>query len=153
MNRINRKSFVVVALFGLMLTAGIVIAAGQQSTPTYSRAYLHSYNLDSTGLALEGYCPVTYHTHNVARQGSAEFASTYNGVDYHFVSAAAKRMFESNPEKYIPAYGGWCACRKGKKQNILSLRLYMRRDPLKTAATACWQNNRRRRYNLCNSTV
>ena len=109
MNRINRKSFVVVAIFGLMLTAGIVIAAGQQSTPTYSRAYLHSYNLDSTGLALEGYCPVTYHTHNVARQGSAEFASTYNGVDYHFVSAAAKRMFESNPEKYIPAYGGWCA--------------------------------------------
>jgi hypothetical protein len=30
-------------------------------------------------------------------------------VDYHFVSAAAKRMFDRNPEKYIPAYGGWCA--------------------------------------------
>lgn len=79
------------------------------AAPTFSRAYLHSYNLASSGLAIEGYCPVTYQTHNVARQGNAEFASTYNGVDYHFVSAASKRKFDSDPEKYIPAYGGWCA--------------------------------------------
>jgi len=34
---------------------------------------------------------------------------TYNDVTYHFVSADAKKLFEANPEKYLPAYGGWCA--------------------------------------------
>jgi YHS domain-containing protein len=117
MNRNTHRILPVLVLLGLLTVGTRVMvhaAGGQQDTaqagaPTYSRAYLHSYNLNSSGLALEGYCPVTYHTHNVARQGNADYAATYNGVDYHFVSAAAQRMFDRNPEKYIPAYGGWCA--------------------------------------------
>lgn len=119
MTRNTGRYLPVLALLGLtVLGTGMMVNAAdgqarqdaeQAHARTYSRAYLHSYNLDSSGLALEGYCPVTYHTNNVARQGSADFASTYHGVDYHFVSAAAKRMFDRAPQKYIPAYGGWCA--------------------------------------------
>ena len=115
----TRRSLPVLALFGLIVVGtGMAVqaadgtgrrAADQTRVETYSRAYLHSYNLDSSGLALEGYCPVTYQTHGAARLGSADYASTYNGVDYQFVSAAAKRLFDGAPEKYIPAYGGWCA--------------------------------------------
>ena len=74
-----------------------------------SRAYLHSYNLPSSGLALEGYCPVAYFAVNRPVLGKPEYASTYNDVTYHFVSADAKRVFDEEPEKYLPAYGGWCA--------------------------------------------
>ena len=74
-----------------------------------SRAYLHSYNLPSHGVAIEGYCPVAYFAVNKPVRGKPEHASAYNGVTYHFVSADAKKAFDANPKKYIPAYGGWCA--------------------------------------------
>jgi YHS domain-containing protein len=95
----------------LLVGSALVTGAGakQESTRTFSRAYLHSYNLPSSGLALEGYCPVTYFVSNEARPGKPEHTSTHNGVDYRFASADAKRTFDRNPEKYIPAYGGWCA--------------------------------------------
>ncbi len=111
MYRVNRKFLIVAALtVAFVATAGaFAVADMTRSAPPMSRAYLHSYNLNSTGLALEGYCPVTYFTANEARRGCAEFTSTYDGVDYRFASAAAKRTFDENPGKYIPAYGGWCA--------------------------------------------
>ncbi len=74
-----------------------------------SRAYLHSFNLPSTGVALEGYCPVAYFAVNKPVKGKREFASTHNGVTYYFVSADARKMFDESPQKYLPAYGGWCA--------------------------------------------
>ncbi|MCA9441066.1 MAG: YHS domain protein, partial [Candidatus Omnitrophica bacterium] len=61
------------------------------------------------GLALEGYCPVAYFAVGKPVMGKPEYASIYNGVTYHFVNADAKEMFDEDPEKYIPAYGGWCA--------------------------------------------
>lgn len=79
------------------------------ANPNNSRAYLHSYNLNSTGLAIEGYCPVSYFTDHKAVLGHPGHTSTYNGVDYRFASLSAKRTFDQNPERYIPAYGGWCA--------------------------------------------
>ena len=74
-----------------------------------SRAYLHNYNLPSSGLALEGYCPVAYFAVDRAVRGNPKFASTYDEVTYHFVSADAKQAFDADPEKYLPAFGGWCA--------------------------------------------
>lgn len=111
MSTLNRKSIMTVLALGLLLTGFVAvgIAAMQKPAPEMSRAYLHSYNLPSAGLALEGYCPVSYFTENEARPGKPEYTSTHNSVDYHFASAEAKSLFDQNPEKYIPAYGGWCA--------------------------------------------
>ena len=74
-----------------------------------SRAYLHSYKLPSSGVALEGNCPVAYFTVNKPERGKPEYASNHNDVTYHLASADAKSAFEANPEKYMPAFGGWCA--------------------------------------------
>lgn len=79
------------------------------ATLAQSRAYLHSYNLPSSGIALEGYCPVAYFAVDKAVRGKPEFASTYEDVTYHLVSADAKKAFDASPEKYVPAFGGWCA--------------------------------------------
>jgi YHS domain-containing protein len=74
-----------------------------------SRAYLHNYNVPSSGVAIDGYCPVAYFAANKAIKGKPEFASTHNDITYYFVSADAKALFDKTPEKYLPAYGGWCA--------------------------------------------
>lgn len=99
------------AVIATAITASMAAIETAQSdtNPNNSRAYLHSYNLNSTGLAIEGYCPVSYFTDHKAVLGNPGHTSTYNGVDYRFASPSAKRTFDQNPERYLPAYGGWCA--------------------------------------------
>jgi YHS domain-containing protein len=65
-------------------------------------------NKDRNGLALQGYDPVAYFTDNKPEKGNPKMKSTYDGADYYFASAAHKALFDSNPEKYAPAYGGYC---------------------------------------------
>lgn len=60
------------------------------------------------GLALEGYDPVAYFTDNKPTKGSAKFSSEYDGASYRFASAEHKTLFDTNPAKYAPAYGGFC---------------------------------------------
>jgi len=74
-----------------------------------SRAYLHANNLPSSGVALEGYCPVAYFLADEPIRGTSEFQSTHAGVTYYFVNADAKAAFDAEPERFVPAFGGWCA--------------------------------------------
>jgi hypothetical protein len=74
-----------------------------------ARPGLSEYNLDARGLALEGYSPVSYLEDGVARMGSPDFALTHRGVTYRFASAAEVDAFRADPDRYEPAYGGWCA--------------------------------------------
>ncbi len=112
MTRTNAQ-FLTVSALGLALLAVAITASAarlaSENGPNRSRAYLHRYNLNRSGLAIEGYCPVTYFTANRAQPGNPEITSTYNDVDYRFVSETARRAFERTPERYIPAFGGWCA--------------------------------------------
>ncbi len=112
MKRMTSTSIIGAALamvVGLTLWGASAPEMSMDDAPTASRAYLHSYNLPSSGVALEGYCPVAYFAVNKPVRGTPEFASTYDDVTYHLVSADAKRAFDGDPRKYIPAFGGWCA--------------------------------------------
>ncbi|MBY0536120.1 MAG: YHS domain-containing protein [Chitinophagaceae bacterium] len=71
------------------------------------------YNLGKAGLAIEGYDPVAYFVSGKAVQGSNKFATSYQGVLYYFSSQQNKDLFKSNPDKYEPQYGGWCAYAMG----------------------------------------
>lgn len=64
-----------------------------------------------------GYDVVAYHTAGAPTMGSVDFASTYQGATWHFSSAENQAMFDADPAKYAPAYGGWCSAgaSKGKK--------------------------------------
>jgi YHS domain-containing protein len=64
-------------------------------------------------LALEGYDPVSYFD-NKPLEGKEEIKFTYNGVIYQFSSQTNLTKFKSNPAKYEPAYGGWCAYAMGE---------------------------------------
>ena len=58
---------------------------------------------------ISGYDPVAYFTDGMPVKGSGYHTATYQGVTYVFASRNHKVTFESNPEKYLPAYGGYCA--------------------------------------------
>ena len=101
-----------------LLLAGLVactpeatqaLSSGVLSSDAPSVAYVHSYNLPSHGVALEGYCPVAYFAVNKPVRGKPEHSALYDDVTYHFVSADARDAFIAEPQKYVPAFGGWCA--------------------------------------------
>lgn len=61
------------------------------------------------GLALGGYDVVAYFEQGEPREGIPEEAIEYEGLVYYFNSTKNRKLFEQNPEKYLPQYGGWCA--------------------------------------------
>jgi YHS domain-containing protein len=61
------------------------------------------------GLAIRGYDPVAYHTENKPVKGAADFESVWKGAVWRFASAENKAKFDTDPEQYAPAYGGYCA--------------------------------------------
>jgi YHS domain-containing protein len=64
-------------------------------------------------IAMEGYDPVSYFS-GEPLEGKAELKLTHNGVTYQFVTQANLNKFKSAPDKYEPAYGGWCAYAMGE---------------------------------------
>jgi YHS domain-containing protein len=66
-------------------------------------------NGDANGVVLHGYDPVAYFTDKVAMKGDAKYKVTYNGGTFYFASDANKTLFEKEPAKYAPQYGGYCA--------------------------------------------
>jgi len=59
-------------------------------------------------LALEGYCPVCVIDHQEWVAGDPKHSATYDGAMYFFPSDEPRRIFVSNPAKYVPALGGDC---------------------------------------------
>ncbi|MEQ6117986.1 YHS domain-containing (seleno)protein [Reichenbachiella sp. MALMAid0571] len=66
-------------------------------------------NIDDSKIALQGYSPVSYLDLGIAQKGLKEYKVTYDGLAYYFTSEDQKKSFETNPKKYLPQYGGYCA--------------------------------------------
>lgn len=58
---------------------------------------------------LKGYDVVAYFTLGRHALGSPQFKSVFEGVTFRFMSAEHKALFDANPKKYQPEYGGYCA--------------------------------------------
>ncbi|WP_112322256.1 YHS domain-containing (seleno)protein [Oceanibium sediminis] len=65
--------------------------------------------LNGMGIAIAGYDPVTYHENQEARRGSIENELETDDGLWWFVSEEHRALFEANPEKYTPAFGGYDA--------------------------------------------
>ncbi len=64
---------------------------------------------NTEGVAIGGYDPVAYFTDSAAVPGKPEFSTRHDGATWWFASAEHRTMFIESPERYAPAYGGWCA--------------------------------------------
>lgn len=61
------------------------------------------------GVAIMGYDPVAYFTDGRAMKGSEKFSYEWLGTPWHFANAKHRELFISEPIKYAPQYGGYCA--------------------------------------------
>jgi YHS domain-containing protein len=71
------------------------------------------YNIKN-GLAIEGYDLVSYFEGKPV-EGKSENKFVSKGITYWFVTPANLAKFKTNPGKYVPAYGGWCAYAMGER--------------------------------------
>lgn len=89
---------------------------------------------DGVGLGVHGVDPVVLSTTSAVADGLASHTVVHDGVAYYFASAMTAERFMSNPEAYLPQFGGFCAMgvALGKKLNgdpryadIVDGRLYL----------------------------
>jgi len=59
--------------------------------------------------AIYGYDTVAYFTQDKAVKGKKDITSDWRGATWYFSSAEHKEMFDNEPEKFAPQYGGYCA--------------------------------------------
>ena len=61
-----------------------------------------------TGVAIDGYDPVSYFIDSDPQPGKPDFEYDWQGVPWYFENAANRDVFARNPEIYAPQYGGHC---------------------------------------------
>lgn len=93
------------ALVALVSAAGPVWAA--EPINTLEKKALFGYK--ASGVAIRGYDTVAYFTQQAAIEGSDSFRTEWKGANWHFSSQEHLELFEADPEKYAPQYGGYCA--------------------------------------------
>lgn len=98
------------------MKTGVLIMVFACSIPTLfaqtDEARLKHFNVKKN-IALEGYDPVSYFDQHPV-EGKEGLRHTHKGIVYLFSSTANLAKFKTNPAKYEPAYGGWCAYAMGE---------------------------------------
>ncbi|HET6371786.1 MAG TPA: YHS domain-containing (seleno)protein [Candidatus Polarisedimenticolia bacterium] len=59
--------------------------------------------------ALGGYDPVAFFTDAMAVKGSPLITARHRGATYMFATEEHRKLFEQDPDKFAPQYGGFCA--------------------------------------------
>lgn len=96
--RIGLHSFFVAALVTIISFS--TLGAASAKSLYYSSLF---------GTAVEGYDVVAYFMDGKPVEGTDDFSVDWKGVTWQFSSAGNKALFESDPEKYAPQFGGYCA--------------------------------------------
>jgi YHS domain-containing protein len=83
----------------LLLLPLLTACSGEQESEVFTEG----------GFALAGMDPVSYFKDGGPKKGVAAHESSLHGVRYRFANAENLESFASNPEAYLPKYGGFCA--------------------------------------------
>jgi len=92
------KTMIALFAFGLMTAT-----AHSQDAATRQKHFL----LTDNHVAIQGYDPVSYFQSG-PKEGSKSISYAHKGVTYYFANEANKNLFIADPDKYEPAWGGWC---------------------------------------------
>lgn len=66
-------------------------------------------NHAASATGVQGYDLVSYHNAKRPVRGNGHFLSVHDGSTYLFSTAENKAELDSDPAKYAPAFGGYCA--------------------------------------------
>lgn len=99
----------------LLFAASLILSLGACSSmsaqnPASALSPVNAAQMEGADrVMLFGADVVAYFTQNAFVQGSPQFSSTYQDVNFHFSTAEHKALFDKAPEQYLPQYGGYCA--------------------------------------------
>jgi YHS domain-containing protein len=95
----------------LVLAAALAgCSAMQAQNPSSALKPVNAVAMDGDErVMLKGHDLVAYFTQGRHALGSPKFKSVYEGVTFRFASAEHKALFDKEPAKYLPQYGGYCA--------------------------------------------
>lgn len=102
---IKRRRVPLMLLVGACLLWAVTPAAAQTVSVNTSTGL----TAEGAPLALHGYDPVAYFTHGEPRLGLAEHSLVHDGATYRFVGQQHLKTFREDPERFLPAFGGFCA--------------------------------------------
>ena len=88
--------------------AAIVLPISALEIPAVAQSFTPVVKDPESNLAIEGYDPVGYFTAGTAMLGNPEFNAEYEGAVFYFATADHREMFLKTPERFVPAYGGYC---------------------------------------------
>ena len=101
----------------LLMLCATSIAIGQDEPPMMAKSQ-SGVPLDADvdwnmcrddGVAIGGYDPVSYRQPDGPVAGDAAYSADHDGATYRFVNEANLETFVSDPDRYVPAYSGFCA--------------------------------------------
>lgn len=100
------RPFTALTLVAALSGCGAIVA----QNPSGNYKPVNAVNENAEGrLLLKGADVVAYFTQNQYVQGSPQWRSQHEGVNFRFASAENKALFDTEPAKYLPQYGGFCA--------------------------------------------
>ncbi len=75
------------------------------------------YNVPADRLAVVGYDPVSYFDGKPTK-GDERWTLKIDGIVYRFASDSNLQRFITEPAKFKPTYGGWCATAMAKGEKV-----------------------------------
>ena len=100
-------------VIGLVAIAALALAACAPlvtQSPSGAFSPVNAQAMDGNDrVLLKGADVVSYFTKNAYTQGNPSIKSTYESVTFYFSSAENKALFDKEPTKYLPQFGGYCA--------------------------------------------
>lgn len=106
LEKAKQNRFYKLVFVTMILLLGTFMAIGVNAQKTDGKYF---NNVDDKGVILDGYDAVAFFTDNKPVMGDAAFQFKYQDAIYYFASQQHLDMFKSDPEKYKPQFGGWCA--------------------------------------------
>ena len=106
LEKAKQNRFYKLVFVTMIVLLGTFMAIGVNAQKTDGKYF---NNVDDKGVILDGYDAVAFFTDNKPVMGDATFQFKYQDAIYYFTSQKHLDMFKSDPEKYKPQFGGWCA--------------------------------------------
>ncbi len=97
------KAVKIISLVSVLVATFFISSFGFQGDQDMSRVYN-----TKDGVFVKGYDVVSYFS-GTPLQGNKDYLVLHDGVTFYFANDMNRKEFVANAEKYIPAYGGWCA--------------------------------------------
>ena len=103
----SRMFWIPVAAAALLLSACAPLVT---QSPSGKLSPVNAHAIDGNErVMMKGADVVTYFTKNAYTQGNPSIKSSYENVTFYFSSAENKTLFDKDPTRYLPEFGGYCA--------------------------------------------